>query len=148
MSQSDIHRNLVIRVAEALEARYPGVSFTTDVQQIPGDAVPPNIGGFRPDVYACRKTSADPVVIAEAKTDRDLDNKHTHNQVVSFIAYLERKGNGLFVLSVTGCGADHAKTLLRFIRQDIRATHTDIAVFDSCDFWFIDPNGGRMWHLS
>ena len=87
-------------------------------------------------------------MIAEAKTDRDLDNKHTHNQVVSFIAYLERKGNGLFVLSVTGCGADHAKTLLRFIRQDIRVTHTDIAVFDSCDFWFIDPNGGKMWHLS
>lgn len=148
MSQSDIHRNLVIRVAEALAVRYPGVSFTTDLQQIPGDAVPPVIGGFRPDVYACRRTSAGPVVIAEAKTDRDLDNKHTYNQVASFIAYLEQIGNGLFVLSVTGYGADHAKTLLRFIRQDVRVTYTGIAVFDSCDFWFIDPDGGRKWHLS
>ena len=148
MSQSDLHRNLVIRVAEALEVRHPGVSFTTDLQQIPGDVVPPIIGGFRPDVYAPRKSDADPVVIAEAKTDRDLDNRHTYNQVMSFITYLEQTSNGLFVLSVTGCVANRAKTLLRFICQDMRVTYSDIAVFDSCDFWFIDRDGGKTWHLS
>ena len=148
MSQSDLHRELVLRVAEALQVRYSGVTFLTDLQQVPGDAVPPNINGFRPDVYGSRKTFADAVVVAEAKTDRDLDNRHTYNQIVCFITYLEQKGNGLFVLSVTGCAADHAKTLMRFIRQDMGVMHTDIAVFDSCDFWFIDPGGGRMWHLS
>ena len=82
----------------------------------PGDEVPPLIGGFRPDVYG-RKTSASSIVIAEAKTDGDLDNKHTHNQIKSFIDYLERRENSFFVLSVTGYGANRAKTLLRFMQS-------------------------------
>ena len=147
MSQSDAHRKLVIQVTRALESRYPRISFITDVQQIPGDEVPPLIDGFRPDVYG-RKTSVNYIVIAEAKTDGDLDNKHTHNQIKSFIDYLERKENGFFVLSVTGYGANRAKTLLRFIRQDMDMMSTDITVFDGCDFWLPDPTGGTIWHLS
>lgn len=147
MSQSDTHRELVIQVTKALESRYPQISFITDVQQIPGDEVPPLIGRFRPDVYG-RKTSVDSIVIAEAKTDGDLDNKHTHNQIKSFINYLERRENGFFTLSVTGYGANRAKTLLRFIRQHMNVMSTDIIVFDSCDFWLLDPTGGAIWHLS
>ena len=147
MSQSDAHRELVIQVTKALESRYPRISFITDVQQIPGDEVPPLIGGFRPDVYG-RKTSANSIVIAEAKTDGDLDNKHTHNQIKSFIDYLERRENSFFVLSVTGYGANRAKTLLWFMRQDMNVISTDIIVFDGCDFWLLDPTGRTIWHLS
>ena len=147
MSQSDAHRDLVIQVTRALESRYPQTSFITDVQQIPGNEVPPLISGFRPDVYG-RKISVNSIVIAEAKTDRDLDNKHTHNQIKSFIDYLERKENGFFVLSVTGHSANRAKTLLRFIHKDMNVMSTEIIVFDSCDFWLLDPTGGTIWHLS
>ena len=146
MSQSDTHRKLVIQVAKALELRCPRISIITDVQQTPGDLVPPVIDGYRPDVYA--RMPANAIVIAEAKTDSDIDNRHTRNQTLSFLTYLERNGNGLFVLSVTGYGANRAKTLLRFIRRDTLVTSTDIAVFDGCDFWLLDSPGGRTWHLS
>ena len=147
MSQSDAHRNLVTQVAKALESRYPRISIITDVQRVPGDAVPPIIDGYRPDVYA-RRMSANDLVIAEAKTDDDIDNTHTHNQIISFLTYLERSGSGFFVLSVTGYGANRAKTLLRFIYRDTLVTSTDLAVFDGCDFWLLDPTGGIVWRLS
>lgn len=148
MSQSDLHRLLVVGVLEALEARYPEVPFEVDLQRNPGDPVPPIIAGFRPDVYAAAGTPAGPVVIAEAKTDSDLDTKHTYDQVVSFVAYLEQRDNARFILSVTGCGADRAKTLLRFVRQELQVTRTSISLYDTYDFWCIDRVGGKMWHLS
>ena len=136
----------MIQVTGALESRYPQILFITDVQQIPGDEVPPLIDGFRPDVYG-RKISVNSIVIAEAKTDGDLDNKHTHNQIKSFIDYLERKENGFFVLSINSHSANRAKTLLRFIRQGMDVRSTKITVFDGCDFWLLDSTGRKIWHL-
>ena len=147
MSQSDAHRELVLQVAKALESRYPRISIITDVQQTPGDAVPPVIDGYRPDAYA-RRRSVNSVIIAEAKTDGDLNNKHTRDQIISFITYLEREEEGFFVLSVTGRRADRARILLRFICRDMHPTSTDIAVFDGYDFWLFDLTGGGTWHLS
>ena len=147
MSQSDAHRKLVVQVAKVLKSHYPRLAIITDLQHNPGDEVPPKIDGYRPDVYA-RETSADSIVIAEAKTDGDLGNIHTHNQIGSFFSYLERKGNGSFVLSVTGCRADRAKTLLRFMRRHMQVKSIDIAVFDGCDLWRLDPIGGIKWRLS
>ena len=147
MSQSDAHRDLVIQVVNALVSRHRRISILTDLQQNPGDDVTPVIGGFRPDVYA-RKDPANSILIAEAKTDKDLNNKHANDQIVSFINYLERYENGLFVLSVTGRAANRAKTLMRFVHQGTRATQTKIEVFDGCDFWLLDSIGGKFWHLS
>ena len=147
MSQSDVHRELVIQVSQALKSRYPQISVTTDVQQIPGDEVPPMIGRHRPDIYAKEKSSYS-LVIGEAKTDGDLNNEHTYNQIMSFINYLEQKKCGSFVLAVTGYRANRAKVLLGFICRQVHAENTDILVFDSCDFWMLDQNGGMTWHLS
>lgn len=147
MSQSDAHRMLVIRVAKAIQSRYPRIWLTTDLQRAPGNPVPPLIGGYRPDVYA-RRHSTKFFVIAEAKTDRDLDNKHSHRQISSFINFLEQQDNGLFVLSVTGHGANRAKTLLRFMRRVLQVKNAEIAVFDGCDFWLLTSPGGESWHLS
>ena len=147
MSQSDAHRDLVLRVASELESRYPQFSVTTDIQQNPGDPTPPLINGFRPDVYATTKKDLVSVIIAEAKTDGDLDNWHTEDQLSTFINHLEQKGNGSFILSVTGYKSDHAKTLLRFIRQANQVTDTALIVFDSHDFWKLDLNSGLLWHL-
>lgn len=138
---------MVIEVVKALEARCPLMSIIVDVQHKPGEEVPPLIYGFRPDVYA-RKDTDNSLVIAEAKTDNDLKNKHTDNQIESFINYLERRKDGVFVLSVTGCGANRAKTLLRFVRQGMHITSTTIALFDGCDFWLLDSSDGVTWHLS
>lgn len=147
MSQSDKHRTLVLETVKALEIRYPQVSLISDLQTVPGDPVPPVIDGFRPDVYG-HTISEGLTIIAEAKTDGDINNNHTRQQVISLINYLERKKNGLFILSVTGRRADFAKTLMRFIFLDTEATCTQIMVFDTLDFWRLTVDNGFQWHLN
>ena len=146
MSQSEAHRTLVETVAVAIVKRHRGIVTTVDLQLSPGDELPPLIDGFRPDVYA-KNSQIGLIVIAEAKTDNDIDNRHTHGQITSFINYLERQKKGSFILAVTGIGADRAKTLLRFTRRELGVESTMIEVFDCCDFWRLDPSSGVKWHL-
>lgn len=145
MSESEQHRNLVRTVEQCLRGAYAGSSVLVDIQSAPGTELPPKIGGFRPDVFvqaSARKA------IAEAKTDADLDMPHTHDQVKSFIAYLEEKSSdGLLVLSVAGGSSDRAKTVLRFIHVEAKPSRTQLAVFDQCDLWLLQPDG-MTWRLS
>lgn len=133
-------------VMRALAHRFPDISITADLQQEPGDEVPPVIDGFRPDVYAGRPEKGF-IVIAEAKTDNDIDNRHTRGQVTSFVNHLDRKKKGLFVLAVNGHKADLAKTVLRFVRMETGVARTEIEIFDGCDFWRLCPDGGTSWDL-
>ena len=86
MSESSAHRKLVFNLASAVEVRYSNVSITVDVQEIPGDPIP-LINGYRPDIYG---TVDGALLIAEAKTNTDLDSNHTLAQIISFISYLEQ----------------------------------------------------------
>ena len=109
------------------------------------DPLPPLIDGYRPDIYAYnRKTNA--LTIAEAKTDGDIENRHTYRQLSSFLAHLHDKLSPLFIFVVTGCRADHAKVFMRFFPPSIE-THVSIAVYDSLDFWRLDRTGPITWHL-
>ena len=146
MSQSEAHKALVKGVVVALGSRFTNISMLVDLQQNPGDEVPPKIDRFRPDVYATQKREKF-IVIAEAKTDRDIDNQHTHDQTISFIKYLNQSETSLFIMAVTGYRADRAKTFLRFINRELQAVSVGIEVFDGCDFWRLDSNGGVNWRL-
>ena len=134
---------LVRAVAHLLCVLYPSASLAVDIPSEPG-AVPLTIGGFRPDVTV-RGTRQN--AIAEAKTDDDLETKHTQDQLTSFIESLDHSEGGLFVLSVSGLRADRAKTVLRFASLRIRPSRTQLAVFDQCDLWLL-RNDGRTWNLS
>jgi len=146
MSQSDTHRFLVLETVRIIRNRYPNIRVNSDLQTVPGDPVTPIINGFRPDVLGF--TLSGEYIISEAKTDGDLINKHTRNQIVSFINHLEKNEGGLFILSVTGCRADFAKTLMRFILLDMEISSTRTMVFDSLDFWYYSTtNGNFQWDL-
>ena len=145
MSQSDQHKELIATTATELSSIFPNLILTTDSQSEPGDPIPRRINGFRPDLVGTI-ASGDFFVVAEAKTDRDLENCHTLNQIWAFATYLEKKRNGVFVLAVAGLSADRAKTTLRFAQRALRLASTRMAVFDSLDLWWLDK-GGRRWHF-
>ena len=135
------------QVADALRRRFSSMSFIVDVQQRPGDPVPPLIADSRPDVYATDQMASS-TIIAEGKTVHDLDNKHTYKQLVSFATYLEHRSNGSLFLSVSGCAANRAKTLLRIVRDTTSAARTNFVVFDGCDFWTLALPTDTIWHLN
>lgn len=147
MPESDEHRELVHGALQAIQQRFPELELISDLQAKPGDSVPPLINGFRPDVFGHADAGSSPFVwlIAEAKTHNDLDNSHTTRQLSAFINYLEhKKEQGLFVLSVSGSGAGRAKTVLRFKHLAEGVESTQLAIFDTLDFWYLEGSN-HQW---
>ena len=139
MSESNEHRSLVFGVRDALRALYPRSEAVIDILHFPGARIPPIIDGFRPDLFI---DDEEVTVIAEAKTDNDIDRVHTYGQIMSFIGYLERSRSKdrLFVLAVTGRRADFARTTLRFVCHETEPWRTQVAVFDEHDLWLLNGN--------
>lgn len=147
MSESSEHRALIVSMARKLIAQYPDFAMNTDLQMRPGEAMPPMVNEYRPDIYAYNKGKSY-CIIGEAKTVPDLENNHTHLQMKSFLHHLESMPEGIFILGVSGEKADRAKTLLRFLFNDLALATTKLQVFDGCDYWTLDEKGGVLWHLS
>jgi len=136
--------------AFAIQLRHPTMRVTTDLSVCPGDPVPPQIGNFRPDIIAREPPPSPNLVIAEAKTDGDVDNQHTRDQIDAFVQHIEAmpSGNGMFVLAVSGRVADGARSLLRFACRDRVSRRVQIKLFDGLDFWTLGPVGATSWRLS
>ena len=150
MSQSDVHRDLVLMTARAIRQRDPGLRVTTDLSAAPGDPVPPQIGGYRPDIIARCQTQPIRIIIAEAKTDGDVDNRHTRHQIEAFVSHLAAMPHGdrTFVLAVSGRVADSARAVLRFACRDRVSGRLGVKLFDGLDFWTLGPPGVPSWRLS
>lgn len=149
MSQSKAHQQLVIASARALRILQPELVVRLDLQDAPGDPIPPIVGGYRPDIYATSAETGECVLIAEAKTDRDLDREHTVLQIEAFVSHLESRAveRASFVLAVNGRVADRAKAILRLLFSEKPPSCLSIRVFDGLDFWTLSKEGGRLWHL-
>lgn len=147
MSQSEAHRRLVASAAQAIQTVHPTMRVTADLLDAPGEPVPPLIGGYRPDIVASGNATRVSLIIAEAKTDGDIDNRHTHNQIRAFIDHLETMNSGTFVLAVNGNVADTARTVLRFACRERVSDRLHIKLFDGLDFWSLGPLGETLWRL-
>lgn len=148
MSESNEHRQLVANTAGVIGKYYPETRIRTDVQDSPGDPIPPIINGFRPDVFGVNQCEAAKFshTIAEVKTVDDIARRHSEDQIAGFIEYLEKHNRGLFVLAVPGSGAGMAKSVLRFTYMSGIVANTKLVVFDSLDIWYFDSEIGK-WHL-
>lgn len=121
-----------------------------DLIDTPGDPMPPCIGGHRPDIIARCTDSSFQFFIVEAKTDGDIDNRHTRDQIGAFVDYLDsiKSGTGTFVLAVNGHVAGSARTVLRFSCRQRVSSRLQIELYDGLDFWALGPLGGPLWRLS
>lgn len=145
MSESETHRALIRQTVMRVAERYPNAVFCVDLQQAPGDEVPPLIENFRPDAYGKIPKMGTSIII-EAKIDSN--QLHTHEQVAAFLRHLERqRAKGYFIFAALGAGADRAKTMLRFMSVELNIHNTTIEIFDGNDFWQFGSDGGVGWHL-
>lgn len=123
---------------------------TMDLLDAPGDPVPPLIGGHRPDIIARCSAACLQFIIAEAKTDGDINNQHTRSQISAFVDHLDAMTtvNGIFILAVNGHVACSARTVLRFACRQRVSSRLHIKLFDGLDFWTLGPPGAPLWRLS
>lgn len=118
-----------------------------DIQRCPGDPVPALVGNHRPDV-SVHVSAGHLKSLAEAKASlRDLESERTQRQLRAFIGHLERRPQGLFVLTLPGPLASHGRTLLRMIATQECPVHTVMAVYDGLDVWRLPPGQDRSWRL-
>lgn len=150
MSQSSAHQQLVIATAAAIRHRHPNLLIEVDLQDAPGDPIPPLIGSFRPDIIARSHTASPDIFIAEAKTDGDIDNTHTSDQIAAYLDHLEAQqtGTGTFILAVHGQVACIARNVLRFSCGERVSPRLHVYLFDGLDFWKLGSKGEALWHLS
>ena len=134
-------------LARAVEKRFAGTRVVTDFQNAPGDEVPPRVNEYQPDVFA-GSASQGILILGEAKTPHDIDSGRSLGQLAAFIRHLEQVSEGTLILSVPGHCGDLAKTTLRVLHTELRVMNTRLEVFDQLDFWTLDREEGRLWHLS
>ena len=87
-------------------------------------ARPPKIGGFIPDVYVpCATRSG--LIIAEAKTGRDLETKHSLEQFNAFLGRCSEIEGAMFVLAVPWDMVRLAEAIIRQLvnRVDAEGAH-------------------------
>lgn len=150
MSESEEHKNLVVTTARKIQQLHPHMWVLMDIQDVPGTPIPPLIRGHRPDIIARPRTEVGDIIIAEAKTSRDVDNAHTLSQVKAFIGYLRtnRHGTSTFVLTVGGAaGARDARNLLSYVVRRYVTSRLHVHLFDGLDFWILGGPKEELWRL-
>ena len=153
MAESTLHKELVICMANYVEENYSNTMIVTDLQEKPGDDTPPNIDGYRPDLFATLaankaddyKAKENHKIIGEAKTSGDLKTKRSEMQISSFLSYLNKQKASSFILSVPYQSGDEAKSRLNFWCKEFNFLINDCIVFDQCDYWRLEDSS---WHLS
>ena len=144
MGETKEHSNLVERMFNYVKKNFPYYLVSADIQNRTGDEIPGKIGGYRPDLFAYNEQNGHHI-IGEAKTSRDLESRHSIDQIKAFLNYLKTKNNSDFMLSVPYESADRAKVVLSFIHKDLDLKEIKIIVFDQCDWWHFK---GQSWDLN
>lgn len=137
MATSEHHQSLVRFLLARIDLEL-GVSASVfaDLGAASGIPKPPVIASSRPDALA-RCTVSQRVILAEAKTRRDIVQFHTDSQLEAYFDFLARESRGELWLAVPWAGVDEmffAAVKSRRLAAAHRVTFTLLGV---------DPTGSR-----
>jgi len=118
MGESESHNRLVKSIVDWIASTY----FNGEVRHILADlpdrnvhSRPRKIGEAIPDAYALLPTGG--VVIGEAKTSTDLENRHTEGQLRSYLRFCKLSPESLIVIAVPWPVTALAKDRLKYLKR-------------------------------
>ena len=88
---------------------------------------PPLLAGYRPDVYAVAHDSLR-VLVGEAKTPGDIDNRHTRSQLGVYFEHLLNEAHGEIWIAVPLASAGTALRVCRSVRSRLGATRVPLVI--------------------
>ncbi|MBK7686471.1 MAG: hypothetical protein IPJ25_11075 [Rhodocyclaceae bacterium] len=131
MSESGDHRILVHALAREISGdaiwTKPPIIYCDVQEGAIAVGAPQIIGSSRPDVFA-RDIGASLSVIGEAKTSKDIDNRHTFDQLESFFSYLREQPKAEVWMGVPWLSAGTATRVCVHARRKSDAIHVRIRV--------------------
>jgi hypothetical protein len=99
-----------------------GGAVLVDLPDSCGQARPPRIGGYTPDLF-CQPCGRYETLIGEAKTAHDLERNHTEQQLDAFLRYCALFEFSLMVMAVPWDNVPLARWLLRDAQRRCGAEH-------------------------
>lgn len=120
MAESSNHQILVERLVQWMQQNIANLERAVVLVDSPTTAAtnrPPAIGGYNPDVF-CRPIGEGHVLIGEAKTAGDIENKHSRDQFRAFLVYLKQYQSGTLVVAVPWRAVGQAISLVRFLQRE------------------------------
>ncbi|UZO94774.1 Hypothetical protein RMP42_05860 (plasmid) [Roseomonas mucosa] len=90
-------------------------------------ATPPLLRGYRPDLYAVEHGTRR-VLLGEAKTPGDIDNRHTRSQLAVYFEYLLHQVPGELWVAVPLTSAGTALRVCRSVRSRLGAPHVPLVI--------------------
>ena len=129
MAESPHHQGLVARAATAVRKALCGHHQFVCYVDGPSspDGLPPQIDGFRPDVYA---TTERVVVVGEAKPPWDVESRRSEHQLGAFLHFVEQDPCRHMVLAVHWSSAATAKSVLRSVAHDWPGVRDRVHILD------------------
>jgi hypothetical protein len=124
MPESSTHSRLVAELVSWIATQYFGGdqgALLVDSPENSKFAKPPRIEGYGPDVFG-QILPGGAVVIGEAKTAGDVENRHTHDQVKAFMKYCAVQPKSILVLAVPWHHTRYARSLLRNVGRSCGCT--------------------------
>ena len=132
MSESSSHMRLVRSLSQWVAKRY----FDGDTGHILVDsphntasAKPPSVCGFVPDVYA-GPTREGGFIIGEAKTARDIENRHTRAQLLAFLKRCGEDERTVLIMAVPWEMERFTKALLEILKCRASAQKVSTVVLE------------------
>lgn len=132
MGASKVHEVLVVHLVDEIQNSYGlemDLFLRTECSLLEQYPIPPIIDNYRPDVFA-EEVNGSLVIIGEAKTPKDLETARSLQQIISFINYLERTGNGVMLLAVPWHAVPTAKNILRSINNKFNIVNVSFSVLE------------------
>jgi hypothetical protein len=120
MAESSAHQILVERLVQWMQRNISNSDIPVVLVDSPTTTAgnqPPAIGGYNPDVF-CRTIGREHVLIGEAKTAGDIENKHSRDQFRAFLVYLKQFQSGTLVVAVPWRAVGQVMSLIRFLQRE------------------------------
>ena len=132
MPESKCHANLVYQLVEWVAETYLGGNTGGVLWDSAGTThaeAPPQVGGRRPDAYAVVPEDQ-LLILGEAKSPWDLENRHTIAQLLAFLTHCRQHGKAVFVLAVPWHRVPLASNMIRNLKQRYSLESVEVIVLE------------------
>jgi len=132
VSESESHTKLVKALVTWICINHlngdPGY-ILADLPENPPSKKPPVINNFIPDVFV-PDSSGTAFIIGEAKTARDVENRHTKSQLEAFLHRCSLANNSILIMAVPWDLVRCAKSFLQKLKIQNKVYNVEIIVLE------------------
>lgn len=132
MGESAKHIGLLMKLVEYVQTSADDLQRLALLHDLPGMIgcdKPPKLGCYRPDLYATDAPTTT-VIVGEAKTARDLETKHSKEQIRSYLRHLAMYPGSRLILAVPWSSHARAQQLLTVLSRDVGSPDVHLVVID------------------